>query len=142
MLRDKIKMLTTSRFLVSLFSELLSKEVVMDLSEVLMMCRKWVLYWCLKLFQNCMTSLTHHLKRVCLPLLWHNPIFKKMEVITRQDFFSLICILQNATTKCHKLLKLHHRHTIALNDNILSTIVLNLVPLEGFQIWLIFAFSW
>ena len=49
--------------------------------------------------------------------------------------------MHNATTKCHKLSKLHHRHTIALNDNILSTIVLNLVPLEGFQIWLIFAFS-
>ena len=53
----------------------------------------------------------------------------------------LFLYMHSETTKCHKLSKLHHRHTIALNDNILSTIVLNLVPLEGFQIWLIFAFS-
>ena len=42
--------------------------------------------------------------------------------------------MHNATTKCHKLSKLHHIHTIALNYNMISTTVLKLIPSEGFQI--------
>ena len=36
--------------------------------------------------------------------------------------------MHNATTECHKLSKLHHIQTIALNYNIISTTVLKLIP--------------
>ena len=42
--------------------------------------------------------------------------------------------MHNATTKCHKLSKLHGIHTIALNYIIISTTVLKLIPLKDFQI--------
>ena len=88
-----IIMLTTSRFLASLFSELLSKEVVLDLSEVLMMCHSgncidvssfswiawllWLTTWrgsvCL-----CFGTIQYSKRRKSLP----------------DKIFSLICIMQ------------------------------------------------